>query len=75
MENDASRLFIGWAALSYAMMPGRVQYGGGVVHLTLEHIDRWQEDPEGVWEAKGNINGDQISYQLCRFQPSRPRTR
>jgi hypothetical protein len=40
------------------------------VHLAWDHIDRWQADPEGVWEAQGEVNGDQIRYQLCRFEPS-----
>jgi hypothetical protein len=70
-DTSATSTFISWYALGASITPGRIPYGGGLVHLEHQHIEAWLSDPEGVWEAEiSHLPTGGTTYRLCVFHAS-----
>ena len=64
---------VNWADVGCPFEAGERKVGGIVVMIEWDHIAKWREDPEGVWEAQ-EVNSSHIGrephYALDQWHPT-----
>jgi hypothetical protein len=63
-----------WADVGHIQEAGEQEVAGITVAVGWEHIAKWKEDPEGVWEVERGgptVSGLRQFYTLDHWHPSK----
>jgi hypothetical protein len=62
---------IRWADVGYPSEPGEREFAGITLRVEADHIAKWREDPDGIWEIENaSSSASSRRYTLDRWHPS-----
>jgi hypothetical protein len=56
-----------WSDVGHTEEPGEWDVWGARVQIAPKHIEKWKQDPDGIWEAVTQRKG---VHQPTRWHPS-----
>jgi hypothetical protein len=67
--SETMKFDLRWTDIGRPTEPGDYRFRGGIVSITIRHIEQWQRNPDGVWEVASSVGArGTVRYALRTFR-------